>query len=337
MPLHINGLLNEETKEMPKISVIVPVYNVERYLSRCIDSILIQTFQEFELILVDDGSPDNCGAICDEYAGKDSRIHVIHQKNGGLSAARNAGIDWVFANSDSDWISFIDSDDWVHCKYLEALFEAVQKNEVLVSISEYDRTNGENPEVDESRLKPKIWKVEDYFVENNTNAIIACGKLFSRSCFTKIRFPFGKVHEDEFTTYKLLFMKAQVAVIHTPLYAYFINANGISEGGWSPKRLFAIEAMEERIQYFDNLHMKAMKKESICCYIYRLQHYIKQIDEMMENKYLQERKLLLKKLRTAIVRYRKEYSLQGHEWAYNIAFPKSMWVYWTCKACLTKK
>lgn len=96
---------------MSEITVVVPVYKVEQYLHRCIDSILVQTYRDFELILIDDGSPDSCGMICDEYAKSDSRIHVIHQENGGLSAARNAGIDWAFANSDSQWLTFIDSDD----------------------------------------------------------------------------------------------------------------------------------------------------------------------------------------------------------------------------------
>ena len=89
---------------MPTISVIVPVYKVEPYLNRCVDSILRQTYQDFELILVDDGSPDRCGEICDEYARQDGRVHVIHKENGGLSDARNAGIDWVEANSDSQWL-----------------------------------------------------------------------------------------------------------------------------------------------------------------------------------------------------------------------------------------
>ena len=106
---------------MPLISVIVPVYKVEEYLSRCVDSILSQTFEDFELILIDDGSPDNCGKICDEYTKKDNRVHVIHQENGGLSSARNAGIDWAFENSDSEWLTFIDSDDWVHIQYLDLL------------------------------------------------------------------------------------------------------------------------------------------------------------------------------------------------------------------------
>ena len=115
---------------MPQISVIVPVYKVEPYLRRCVDSILAQTFTDFELILVDDGSPDNSGAICDEYAQKDARVHVIHQENGGLSAARNAGIDWVFAHSDSQWLTFVDSDDWVHPEYLERLYHAVLEHNV---------------------------------------------------------------------------------------------------------------------------------------------------------------------------------------------------------------
>ena len=95
------------------ISVIVPVYKVEKYLHRCVDGILSQSFTDFKLILVDDGSPDDCGKICDDYAKKDNRISVIHKENGGLSSARNAGLDWVFANSKSEYVTFIDSDDWV--------------------------------------------------------------------------------------------------------------------------------------------------------------------------------------------------------------------------------
>ena len=130
---------------MPVISVIVPVYKVEPYLHRCVDSILSQTYTDFELILVDDGSPDNCGAICDKYAKLDSRIHVLHKKNGGLSSARNAGIDWVFANSDSQWFSFIDSDDWVHPQYLELLYQAVKAYEVRISQCLHIETDGTAP------------------------------------------------------------------------------------------------------------------------------------------------------------------------------------------------
>ena len=141
---------------MPTISIIVPVYKVEKYIHRCVDSILGQTFTDFELILVDDGSPDGCPAICDKYAANDSRIHVIHQQNGGLSAARNAGIDWAFANSDSQWLSFIDSDDWVHPEYLQRLLDAALGHDVSVSICGYEQTEGSEPVISPETLPPHL-------------------------------------------------------------------------------------------------------------------------------------------------------------------------------------
>ena len=110
---------------MSTISVIVPTYKVEPCLKECIDSVLNQTFTDFELVLVDDGSPDNCPKICDDYAKKDNRVIVIHKENGGISSARNAGLDYVFANSNSDYISFIDDDDYVDKIFLETLFKSI--------------------------------------------------------------------------------------------------------------------------------------------------------------------------------------------------------------------
>lgn len=130
---------------MSLISVIVPVYKVEKYLPRCIDSILAQTFQNFEVILIDDGSPDHCPEICDEYAGKDDRITVIHQENGGLSAVRNAGINWAVAYSDSEWVTFVDSDDWIHPRMLEFLLNAAKVFDVNISMCHFVKTNGEEP------------------------------------------------------------------------------------------------------------------------------------------------------------------------------------------------
>ena len=104
-----------------KITIITATYNNANFIEATIKSVLAQTYKNIEIILVDDGSPDNCGKICDEYAQKDNRIQVIHKENGGLSSARNAGIDWVLSNSDSQWLTFIDSDDWIHPKYLELL------------------------------------------------------------------------------------------------------------------------------------------------------------------------------------------------------------------------
>lgn len=244
---------------MPKISVIVPVYKVEQYIHRCIDSILNQTFADFELILVDDGSPDNCGKICDEYARKDCRIHVIHKKNGGLSDARNAGIEWTFSNSDSEWIVFIDSDDWIHPVMLEKLYEANISNKTAISSCGFERTTGEEPEIDINEIKTYISTPEKFYLESNVNATIACAKLYKKDCFASIRYPVGKLHEDEFTTYKILFEYDAISIVDAPLYMYFQNENGIMLSQWNPKRLDAIDAYKEQLQFFKNKKLSVIE------------------------------------------------------------------------------
>ena len=161
---------------MPEISVIVPVYKVEPYLCRCVDSILAQTFTDFELILVDDGSPDNCGAICDEYAAKDERIHVIHQENQGQAAARNHALDWVFINSKSEYISFVDSDDWIHSRYLELLVEGIRRYNVNICQCGYFETESSNPESSNQII------VNPYLRSNIYTTIV---HLCGISCFLK--------------------------------------------------------------------------------------------------------------------------------------------------------
>lgn len=252
---------------MPTISVIVPVYKVEKYIHRCVDSILGQTFADFELILVDDGSPDNCGAICDEYAAKDSRIIVIHQENGGLSAARNAGIDWAFANSDSQWLSFIDSDDWVHPEYLQRLLNAAVENNLPISICGYAETDGAEPTIPPETLAPVIWNTEEFYVKHNVNATIACGKLYRKECFRQLRYPLGKLHEDEFITYQILFTCGFVAVIAAPLYAYYSNPESITQSVWSSKKLVAYDALESQIAFFDKYGYSEAKRSIIRRYL----------------------------------------------------------------------
>ena len=238
---------------MPAISVIVPVYRVEPYLRRCVDSILRQTFPDFELILVDDGSPDRCPEICDEYARADSRVHVIHKKNGGLSDARNAGIDYAFACSESRWLTFIDSDDWVHPELLARLLDAARKENAAISVCGYQETEGADPEVLPQELTVELWTPKRLYLERFVNATVAWGKLYSKSCFQTIRYPVGKIHEDEFVTYRLLFAQKSIAVISAPLYAYFLNAQGIIRSAWSPRRLQAWEAYDEQLAFFRSL------------------------------------------------------------------------------------
>ena len=319
---------------MSKISIIVPVYNVELYLHRCIDSILAQTFTDFELILVDDGSPDNCGKICDEYAEKDNRIHVIHKANGGLSDARNAGIDWAFANSNSEWITFIDSDDWIHPKYLESLYNAVKETGCEISICGYEETTGDNPIVDECRLQSVIVNTEDFFCEHNVNAVIACAKLYKKELFREIRYPVGKLHEDEFTTYKLLFQYENCAFVKQPLYSYFINNAGITKVGWTARRLDAFDAYDEQLKFFyNNKYNKALNRVAVI----KANELNNCIDKV---KHLENKKRVLSNIRKKLKYHLHEYkrianlTIRKYPNYYNNAYPLLMRFYWIVKSKL---
>ncbi len=236
---------------MAHISVIVAVYKMPEFLPRCIDGILNQTFRDLELILVDDGSPDHCGVICDDYAARDSRVHVIHKENAGVCAARNTGLDWVYANSDSQWIFFHDNDDWIHPQTLERLLAAAREVDTGISICGYAQTAGEDPEISQEQLQVQIWKARDFYLQQFVNATVCWGKLYRRDVFEGKRYPEGKYIEDEFLTYRLLFSQPRLAVIPAPLYAYYFNSAGISKKAWVPKRLDAWEAYEQQIAYFE--------------------------------------------------------------------------------------
>ena len=323
---------------MPVISVIVPVYNVEKYLHRCVDSILAQTFTDFELILVDDGSPDNCGAICDEYAQKDSRVHVIHRKNGGQSAARNDGIDWVFANSNSQWLHFVDSDDWVHPQILEQLYRAVIEQDVKISICGYQETNGEKNWSGNEECSSKLWPVERYFVEHNISAIVPWGKLYHRECFHGIRYPVGKIYEDEYVTYRILFQFEKIAVIDMPMYAYFVNLEGTMRSKWTPKRLLVFAALEEQISFFDEQNMRTARDYVIDRYMRRLCGQNKRIlTEASRNERTAALRYVRRRLINGLIKYRKMYPFEEKWWfMYESAFPRLMNAYWLSGAAKNK-
>ena len=321
---------------MPMISVIVPVYKVEKYIHRCVDSILGQTFRDFELILVDDGSPDNCGAICDEYAVKDRRIQVIHRENGGLSAARNAGIDWAFTNSNSEWLTFIDSDDWVHPEYLERLLNAALENHVAVSVCGYVTTGGEEPDITASEMTPQIWAPEDFYVEHNVNAIVAWGKLYCKDCFETVRYPVGRIHEDEYVTHEFLFREKKITVIAAPMYFYFENTTGITQSQWNVKRLFGVIGCERQMIYMKCHGYKKGYRHAVRKYVSAIYGYMKKLEQSD----LEERRkyiaALRRKLRHTLLLNRKLMTFEENIWFYEYAFPKTMWCYWAVKAQVKK-
>lgn len=322
---------------MPTISVIVPVYNVEKYLARCISSILAQTFTDFELILVDDGSPDNCGEICDKYAQLDSRIIIIHQHNGGLSSARNVGLELSLYNKNSEWITFIDSDDWIHKEYLTALFRAAVENKLKISslfltsvVSTKEAENYNN-----CQFRISVEDVDDVYISFGKQvACYAPGRLYFKSLWNTIRFPIGKVWEDVVTTYKVLFQVKKIALVHEDLYYYFVNLDGISEGQWKIQNLDELEAYEIQLKdkrIIRNKKIYTMLKNQ---YIDRIDNQLRilkrsQINEALK---LQGKRILIKKLRLALLKYSKdtEYDFKLHNKLeiYNKAFPIEMKPYW---------
>lgn len=308
---------------MAEISVIVPVYNVEDYLCRCVDSILNQSYCDFELILVDDGSPDRCGEICDAYAEKDNRVRVIHQKNGGLSAARNSGIDWVMANSSSRWFAFVDSDDWIHPDYLKVLYGAAEKTLCKISACGFFITSGEQiPE--QQDVSVSIMSADDYYCGNyhKRATSAACNKLYNRYLFKHTRFPVGKLHEDEFTTYRILYQTEKIAVIPAEWYAYYQNPQGIIHSDWSPRRMHALEAFEEQIRYAQETKNGRLLNKCVEQYVFGTYEHLQKAPVVY-------RKELRRKLRGAL-KLGKECgcfpSSWQNSWAYEAAYPcKPFW------------
>ena len=316
---------------MGVISIIVPVYKVEKYLKRCIDSVLEQTFCDFELILVDDGSPDQCGRICETYAEKDGRIIALHRKNGGLSAARNTGLDWMFANSKSSYVTFIDSDDWIHPQYLETLLGTIEKNNAGVSVAGFQRMDEyQDDTIDKlDRFPEEVMGAEDFFLNHEWNFNYAWGKLYRREYFRHVRYPEGKNFEDTFTTYKVLFAGKTVAFIDFPLYYYFYNIEGISHSLWNPSELVVMEGIREQIRFYEeNGFPRALEKEK---QLY-INHYAYQIRRIRANKLDRKKNMpylkTLKKEMFHLIRQNPEkYGYKKMPQCYEAAYPRLMQIY----------
>ena len=209
------------------VSIIIPIYNVEHYLKRCLDSVIRQTYTNLEIILVDDGSLDSCPQICDDYATDDNRIIVIHKKNGGLSDARNVGLNIC----KGDFITFIDSDDWINEKYIDTLLNLALKENADITIGENIRTDGNitvttsTPQINSYTSNEALVHL---FTKNHDAFIISCGKLYKKHLFSTLCFPIGKFHEDEFTTYILFYNSKKIVFTSEILYYYYQRAGSIA-------------------------------------------------------------------------------------------------------------
>ncbi len=235
----------------PLISVIVPIYKVENYLCRCVDSIINQTYKNLEIILVDDGSPDRCPKICDDYAKMDNRIKIVHKKNGGLSDARNAGI----VAATGEYMSFIDSDDYVALDFIETLYNAmVSENSDIVecSIVKFYEDNQFDDYNDDLAIT-------NFGTVQGLSALIAeipfhqyvWNKLYKSELVLDVPFAVGKLNEDEFWTYQIFGQAKKVTRLNKTMYYYFQRESSIMGNKYNLRRLDALEGKFSRQKYID--------------------------------------------------------------------------------------
>lgn len=235
---------------MAVVSIIIPAYNVDKYLNQCLDSILDQCYSDFEVILVDDGSTDRTGAICDEYAAKDERIKVVHQKNSGVVIARNNALDFLTAHSNSEYVVFVDSDDWVSPTFLEALIEGVTKNGVDVACVEGMWVNED--ENDKCTCGwDRGWRLmtPEYYW---TSGVSLCAgslwtKIYRRKLLQNVRFSDFVVAQDIFFNATVLFEQSQIAYRPLPVYQYRINQSSATHVNPSTQKLVSYVESEHRV------------------------------------------------------------------------------------------
>lgn len=243
---------------LPLISIIIPVYNVEQFLKDCIESVIHQSYENLEIILVDDGSPDNCPKICDEYAKIDNRIIVIHQINQGVSEARNSGI----KIAKGEYFSFVDSDDIIHKDYIKTLYESLNDSSCKLSMCNNISFIDSIPVCEKKSLLIKTINFLELFEMQNSMCV--WGKLFHNSLFENISFPSGKIHEDDFVIYKVLYNAEKIAFVDCDLYYYRTREGSIMH---NLKEKFFLDLLDALL---DNYNFFYSKNESKICELFLL-------------------------------------------------------------------
>lgn len=228
------------------ISVIIPVYNTEAYLRRCLDSVTGQTYRDLEIILVDNGSTDGSGAICDEYAAKDSRVQVIHKENGGPSSSRNTGL----AAAGGEFISFVDSDDMISPVFMESLLLPGADVTQCGYTSDLKQLKVDRKLVFESMDGFEM--SEKLCTEGLLANTVVWSKLWRRECFDGIRFPEGRIYEDEFVTWKTFWRTNRVARTSAPLYYYRRRAGSLMNSGEAAHSIDSVDALRERFTFYED-------------------------------------------------------------------------------------
>ncbi len=280
------------------ISVVIPVYNVEKYLERCLDSVRSQTLTPREVILVDDGSTDRSGQICDRYGALCPNFQVIHQANGGLSAARNAGIE----RASGAYLTFLDSDDFLHPLYLEILYENAERHHGDVSVCGYAVTRKDRlPEADRQENRPEVRTSREALWEccalRKTNMTVAWCKLYRSELFRQVRYPVGRVYEDLATTHRVMALAERIVVTPLKLYGYYLSDSSITRKKYSLTN-FSSEnmAQDERLDFFRGLEDPELyQRLAVSVQRNRVANYCKAVRYLPEA--VRERQELLRKYR----------------------------------------
>lgn len=254
--------------QMPLISVIVPIYKVEQYLKQCVESILSQTYTNLEVILVDDGSPDGCPDMCDDFAKEDSRVIVVHKKNGGLSDARNAGLDIA----SGEYIGFVDSDDFIAKNMYEILIREAEKNNADIALCNYTRVNCNGEKFNEPALQThvidhsysKLEFIGELCRPYESYYVVAWNKIYRKTIFDQLRFPVGKQHEDEFLIHYLIDASEIITTVKESLYYYRQRQESIMSKGFTVRSLDYGEALIDRYCFAKKRGYREWKKQ--CAY-----------------------------------------------------------------------
>lgn len=287
-----------------QISVIIPIYNVEKYLRRCIESIRNQSYNNLEIILVDDESPDNCPNICDEYCELDERIKVIHQRNAGLSGARNAGIDIA----KGEYLVFVDSDDFLAQDFIEVLYLAAKDTNSDIAMCKYEYVKGDvltqSHKLGDNYVYSGIQMIENMYSPDGAFYVVAWNKLYRRTLFQRIRYPQGRIHEDEATTHQLYYAARQAVFVDRYLYGYFVGGESITRKKFNRNRLDWAWAVEQRLDFLEEKKLDAILLTALRAYADGVIDLYFQCKELLPNS-KKEQKLLQSKVRNITKRVKK--------------------------------
>lgn len=293
------------------ISIVVPIYNVKEYLDACIKSIINQTYKNIEIILVDDGSTDGCADLCDEYKKFDSRIRVIHKENGGLSDARNTGLE--VANG--VYIVFIDSDDYVNVNMVKELYDTIIKTNSDISICKFKRVKSEIIDIYENKenksleiLSGKKVIEEVYGGNGEEISFVAWNKMYKKDLFydKEIRYPKGRIYEDTFTTYKLLYYSKAIAIIDKYLYYYRVREGSIINTNITKGR--CIDAIDSGTSAVSDFEQWNEKKLMSIAFKYACRSAILEYNKVLHMDNLEDRKYCKKYIIDCYRRDWKQYA-----------------------------